>query len=818
MRGWWLLIGLVGSAGAAPLFPDLRPALLERGKNDRALTRFELAREIARLLQQEHRPELLAAARELRPELEAMGIRVDRLTDRLGLLEQRVQRLEGLTFYGSVVTRATALTLVNSGRPAADLARSAPGAPAVLLDYNAAVGSALGAGGRFPSGGLGLPNFNPFNVGVLTTTNWANGRPLENGVGFTTRAILGLKAKLSEDIEAGMELAAYTGQGNTVLDAYYGVSAPYLSNPFTDNSVAALNQPFARMTLDHFWLTHKPSQTRVVLGAFHDTQFSSGIYSGMINPNLYGPTFLDNFGFQVRGQQQLDQDLKLDWEVMATRLPDGNLGALPGTPGFGESYWSHAEGLNARLSFDEGRGQIKLNALRAANQSQGGPVRMGLLQVPNLALNWVNPSSYFGVVDDGIGGTYDRRPIPMNVLSNGFRPDGSLAALGQVAPNFGGIGPQQQFSLGLAGEYHWEDARVSFQWDHSHYRPNQNSQYSSDGNAFLVSAGASLWDKSLELDLSYLRVDANYDPFIIMAPSVGGIQQTLWRTPDFNYFNNLYSLHDTRDLPQNRQGLRAKLAWKFTPQSKLNLEYSNLLQVRTSLQDVRYSVAALGPGNPNTLVLGQLPGYIEPVFGGFSPFTFDSNMTPRENPRGKMQSYLISAQHRWDRLTLMGSGRLLQISRPSQLSQRVAGAAGLRGEDVNHVEFSNLGWRLGVEYDVTPTFKARAAYTSVDIWGHYDPAGVYAPYAEIAGTGRFRNLDITQSWPELGFTWKLSETVTFGMEGRYYTMRDHVPAQVLVRPSVPSLNVNSGAQAALYSVHPFNWQGIQLSSEMSVRF
>ena len=503
---------------------------------------------------------------------------------------------------------------------------------------------------------------------------------------------------------------------------------------------------------------------------------------------------------------------------MGTRLPDGNLGALPGTPGFGESYWSHAEGLNARLSFAEGRAQIKLNALRAVNESNGGPLRVGLLQVPNLALNWVNPSSYFGIVDDGIGGSYDRRPISMNVLANGFRPDGSLAALGQVAPNFGGIGPQEQLSLGLAGEYRWEDARVSFQWDHSHYRPNQNSDYSSDGNAFLLTAAASLWEKSLDLDLSYLRVDANYDPFIIMSPSVGGIQQVLWRTPDFNYFNNLYSLHDTRELPQNRQGFKAKLSWKFTPQGKLNLEYSNLLQMRTSLQDVRYSVGALAPGTPNTLVLGQLPGYIEPVFGGFSPFTFDANMNPRENPRGKMQSYLLSAQHRWDRLTFMGSGRLLQISRPSHLSQLVSGAAGLRGEDVNHVEFSNMGWRVGVEYEVTPTFKARAAFTSVDIWGHYDPAGVTAPYAEIAGSGRFRNLDITQSWPELGFNWKLSDTVSFGMEGRYYTMRDHVSAQVLVRPSVPSLNLNSGSQAALYSVHPFNWQGIQISSEMSVRF
>lgn len=816
---------------------------LGRAKKDRILTRWEMASGVVQLLEMEEKNQLDLAQRavlrellpNLLPELEGLAIRVTQTEELVRRLEQRLQH-QPWQFYGSFTTRATAISLHNTGLSQANLVRGNATAPNSFLNFNQAVGSALGAGGAFPAGGLGLPNFNPFVVGVLTNTNWANGRPLVNGTGFTSRMLVGMKGPIAPVLLAGLELSAYSSQGNSILDAYYGVTAPYLNNPFTAATAASnrldnFHQPNTSMNLERFWLLHLPTQTKLVLGSFSDTRFNGSIYSGLVNPNLYGPFFLDNYGAQIQGQSKLGEDINLEWEAMVTRLPDGNTGALPGTTGAGQSYWSHAEGVNLRLGFDENRGHLKINGLRASNDYSAGTASLGLLQTPNFTLNWVNPNGFYGQQlnfrgMEGIGSGSDPRPVVMNRFATGFQPDGTIASLGQVGPNFGGLGPQVQTSFGAAIDYRWKSSwepRISLQWAHSHYKPQKTADYSVDGSALVMSAGCSLADKTLDLDLTYLRVDPTYDPFIVATPMVGRIGQVLWRPPDFNYYNFLYSLHDTREVPQNRTGLRAKLQWKPAGSTKVLMEYSNLLQTRTSLQGVRFSPGSLGIQTPNTAVLGQRPGTIEPVFGGYGAATFTSDgnnalARPLEDPTGKLQSYFVSVQQSWDQWTFTGSGRFFHISRPSQLSQILPGPFGARGEDVNHTELANLGWRIGLEYQFTPEFKARANYGGVEIYGHYDPAGTYSAYAETVGNGRFTNIDISQRWPEIGFNWQIDDKVSWSMDARYYSMLDHMDGKVFARPGSGALNINTAPNAALYSIHPFNWEGLQISTEFSVKF
>lgn len=894
-----LVLGLVVPASSAPLFPDVPDAhwakdavaaLAAKGlvegypdgtfKGDRAASRWETAMIVARLLakmEQAHATfatkaeleEVRKLTNALREELDALGVRVTNLEENVNLLDKRVSELERISFYGYVDTRVAMQSFRNTGT---DAQRSLfPGVGFENINFNQFVGSAAGAGGAVAPvsgapalGGIAAPGFggvvpvaNPFSIGVLTTTNWRQGRPLTNGTGFTMRGVLGLRIDINDDLEAGVEFSAYTSQGDAIVDAYYGVQQPYLSSPWTATSVnggagaqGLNNNPFTRMTLDRFWLTHSPTNTKLILGAFNEQSFNDTVFAGLKNPQQFGNEFLDNFGILVKGELPLDdeEDLIFDWEVMGTVLPDGSTGPVtPGTPGIGTGYFSHAEGINVGLRFHEERGNVKLNFLHAADDASGGAVRAtGLIQTPILGMNWVNPNGFFiGQLNQfgstgGIGSSGDKRPVPTNPI---FGLDGSQAALvaaglrPQGVPNVGGVGPQDQVTYGLSAEYEWDNKfspRIYAEYAHSEYRPNKNSSYTADGDAWKIGGNILFMDGDIALQAEYLHTDPRFSPFLIQIPQVGGISTPLWRSdanPTFNYWNNLYALHDTRKMPHNREGFRLEGTWKFRPTGRVQIEYGNYDQVTTSLQDVRFSTSSLGVGVPNSPVLGYSPGWIEPIFGGFHQATFapsggNAFAVPLENPSGKQEFLTFRAGHKWlleeaenDRgVTLSGGFRWNDLERRSNMQSILAArgmpGAGTQAESVNNVDLVFLGFKAQVEYDVTEDFAAYLGYTQVHIFGHLDPLGGASQFAEATGQTNFDNVDITQKWPEIGFDWEIHDDVTWGVNAKYFFMDDNLPSRMFINPSTPTLNVNNGPQ----TTHPFNWEGPQITSSLSVRF
>jgi hypothetical protein len=868
------------SALAAPLFPDVKDdhwakdavaALAAKGllegypdgtfKGDRAASRWEVAMIVARLLAKMEQSQATFATKadlddlrklvdSLKDELGALGVRVTNLDEQVGRLDKRVTELERITFYGYVDTRVSGISIRNTG--AAAQRSLNPAVQVNTIDYNAAVGSVVGAGGALPgvAGIVVPPAFSPFSDGPLTTTNWQTGQPLVNGVGFTSKAVLGVKVKVTDDIDAGAEFAAYTSQGNNVVDAYYGVNANYLSNPFTQTAVVngaggdqqgLNNSPYTRMTLDHFWIRHAPTDTTLTIGAFSGTNFDRDVYGGMINPNMTGPTYLDNFGVDVRGTVKVGngEGLKIQWEAMGSKLPDGDTGALPGTTGYGTSYQSHVEGANINFLFNDEHGNVKLNFLHATDDASGGTAQtVGLLQAPNVVLNWVNPNGYYysqlgAAATAGIGSTSDKRPIP-TIAALGV--DGSVAAQARLgllptgAPNVGGIGPQNQITYGASASYKFDNAyepKIYGSYAHSDYESNKNSGYTVGADAYRGGASILLLDKAIDLDASYLSVAARFSPFVIAIPEIGGITSPLWRTPDFNYNQNEFSLHDTTEFPNNRQGVRAKMTWKFLPTGRFIVEYGRLNQTQTSLQDVRFSAGALGGTTPNTPVLGFSPGFVDPVFTGFSPYTFASAngnglAVPLENPRGYEENIYVSAGHKWlfdeatsnRGLTLSAGFKGVKFERDSNLSSLVAGGKGIQGEDVNYVNLAFQGFHFGLDYDITDNFTAKLGFTQIDIFGHLDPLGGSASYAESLGFAKFTNVDMTELFPQIGFEYRLSDDVTWGSDFRYYFDTDHVPSGQYVNSGLEALNFYSGPQSA----HPFNWQGIQWNTSFKVKF
>lgn len=888
---------------AAPLFPDVPEshwakdavaALAAKGlvegypdgtfKGDRSASRWETAMIVARLLakmEQAHATfatkaeldELRKLANALREELDALGVRVDNLEENVGLLDKRVTELERISFYGFVDTRVAFQSFQNTGR---DSMRSLnPGIAFDTINYNAIVGTAGGAGGATapysgtaalgaipalpPGQAAVVPTFNPFTTGVLGTTNWRTGRPLTSGTGFTARAILGMNIKVSEAFDAGVEFSAYSSMGDQVVDAYYGVQQPYLSNPFTaaNTNGAGISQglnhqPYTRMNLERFWIRHNDSGTRLILGAYDEHDFNDSVYAGLLNPNEFGPEHLQNYGFLVEGKFGIgsSDDVNANWQVMGSLLPNGATGPVsPNTPGNNTTYQSYVFGGKFGFDFHDDRGHVNLNFLRAADEASGGnALTVGLIQNPNLSrqINWVNPNGFyinqlagqFGALG-GIGSQSDIRPVPMNA-NPVFGNDGSLATpvaaglLPQGVPNVGGIGPQAQTTWGVAFDYTFDHSwspKVFGEWATSSYRPNKNSVYTADGDAWRIGANLLLLDGDLELQGQYLSVDPRFSPFIIQVPTVGGVSTPLWHTPDFSYFQNLNPMHNTKELPHNREGYRLSGTWKFLPTGRLTVDYGQLTQKTSSMQDVRFSAGSLGTITPNTDVMGFSPGWIEPLFNGYHEATFAASggnqfAVPLEDNKGKVREFAVSGGYKWlldeennnRGVTLKGGVRSRDFSRKSNM-QAIGAAngfagAGTQAENQNMIDLGFTGWHIEADYDVTTTFNVFGSFTKVDIKGHYDPFNVYGVYAESVGTANFNSLDITQTWPELGFNWEIDDGLTWSAAGRYFTFKDNIPAYVFSNPQVPALNINNGPQVA----HPFNWKGLQITSQLTLKF
>ena len=867
------------TAWGAPLFPDVKDehwakdavsklaaqGLLEgypdgTFKGDRAATRWEVAMIVARLLakmEQAHATfatkaeldEVRKLANALKEELDALGVRVTNLEENVDRIDKRVTELERITFYGYVDSRMTSVNLQNNGGLGAMTSLSSG---QQLVDYNAAIGGSVGAGGTLPPAtGTGItlpPTFNPFTTGVLTTFNWRTGRPLVNGVGFTSRAVLGLRINVSDDVDAGVEFSAYTSQGNRILDSYYGANPPYLLNSFTATTAtnAGLqglgNAPQSSMVLDHVWVKHRPTNTKLVIGSYQNHGFDPIVYAGQLNLNEFGPEYLPQYGFQLTGEHSFDEDdsTKLYWEVMGTKLPNGNPGSFPGQPGFGDSYQSTAYGANAKLTFHDEAGQVKLNYIRMTeSQLNQGPRAVGLYATQNVSLNWVNPNGFFinqvGAGNAaGINSTSDVRPVP-GLAALGA--DGSVASavaaglVPQGTPNVGGFGPQDQTTYGISGQYKWDESemepRIYGEYAHSDYKPQAGSSYSVGGNSYRVGAGAFFMEKQIEVDLHYVHTDPTYSPFIIPSPTIGGLANNMFYTPGFFYLNNLMTTQDVKTYTHNREGLRAKVLWKFNPTGRIQVQYGNMTQTRSSLQDVRFSANSLGVGTPNTSVLGYAPGFIEPLFSGYNSATFASSggnafAVPLEDPRGKVENLDITGGHKWlldeennNRGVLLSGGvRSVHFFRNSNMSQILPGPVGVQAENQNHVDLAFTGYHVGVDYDVTEDFTAKFGYTHVAIHGHFDPLNVNGAFAASVGTARYDNIDILQTYPEVGFDWKIDDNVTWNFESRFYTFNDKVPSTVFSTPALPNLNINSGPSTA----HPFSWSGIQLNTQFLFKF
>lgn len=547
-----LVLGLVQSASAAPLFPDLSEqhwardavrSLAAKGiiegypdgtfKGDRAASRFETALMVARLLAAMERThatfatkaelnEVRKLAEAYREELNAIGVRVTNLEEDVSLLDKRVNELERITFYGRM-SMASAFQNVHG----------------------------------------------PNNVGTAANPgiDWRTGRLLLSGTGFTSLGLLGVNVEVTDDLDLGAEFAAFVDQGNLGVSSYWGLSAPYQTNFWAAQGSAAggvqpdNRQPFTRMVLDNFWLHHKPSDTRATVGSYLPTYLAPFVLNGAKNPNIHQPEWIPFNGANVTGTIG-GKDSGWKYEVFYSILPERSL------------YNTHTHGGVVQYQFKDNNGFVGLNFARTQNER----ISDGIIQAANLI------------------------PIPSVLFTGPGAPPVSPSAWIDRRTNTprATVGPQSENTFG--GEFQYllhEDAnlRIKAEYAHSDYNPDRtrtNFRTNVTGNMFKLGLSATPIE-GLDLAAAYTTVDPTYDPFLVQYPLGAGVPVFV---PFGAYYPAYYQLHDYTRYPNNREGFKFDGSYVFNDnKSGVFLNFSTYDQKK-----------ATTPGQVGTV------GNIEPLF------------------------------------------------------------------------------------------------------------------------------------------------------------------------------------------------------------
>ena len=750
-------------------------------KGDRSATRWEMALLVSRLLARMEnsgqvyagrtdKEDLRRLALALQDELDALGARTDKLYDDAEKLDERIADKERIQFYGSTETVVVASNFYNVGD----------------------VGTPMVGPGQ-------VAQIRPQAQGVMPVVDYQRSRALLTGTGFTSRMLLGLKIKASPDLDLTTQFAAYTTQGDQFVDVYWGASAPNLLALITaTNNPDQNHQPYTSMVLDRFIVEHKPSRTRVTVGAYDQIEMDPLVYNGQPNLSVREPSRFIGYGFHLTGSTADLGERRLVWETFGSRWGEGNVYQ-------GLDYLQRVLGADLTYQLAEKKGHLRLNWARLWHDAPSGgqPLLVGLKTGTNVPygassgwnpVQWVNPPGHFARQsqtlpfegDVFVANTVDTRPIA------GWNPD--LDSAFGLSAGGGNFGPIQQNTYGVSGKYAFDfGLKLAGELATSDYRPNRNSSYSAQGQAWRLDVSGKL--KNVEFGLDYLNVDPTYNPNLQPNGALGR------RSPLTVQVGGRFHMHDTNFYPHNREGFRGRAKGTFE-RGEWWLNANFLKQVRTSLYDVRSPVDSLGAGLPNFEVLGFKPGFVDPVFYGYahpnlygfqSFSSFDSSLQPFEDQRGREQ--LLIGGLSWGPLSLAYQDR--RFERLSSLPVQLGGSQNL--VDM-HTQFLSLQtvWNLDEPKQKT----LRVGIDWLRSAGHLDPAGIYNEIALLKGSTDFVNLDSTQLVPNLGLDVDLNPNVHWGLTGRYYITKDHISS------SLNTANI----------LHPFNWEGLMVIGELKIDF
>ena len=106
----------------------------------------------------------------------------------------------------------------------------------------------------------------------------------------------------------------------------------------------------------------------------------------------------------------------------------------------------------------------------------------------------------------------------------------------------------------------------------------------------------------------------------------------------------------------------------------------------------------------------------------------------------------------------------------------------------------------------------------VNINGHWDPSGAYNGFAQSVNAIDFKNIDVQQTIPFIGFDCDLSANTQWNMDFRYYDTKDKVDAATYASNIPGTQNDATTGTVSGYTNHPFSWYGWQVTTQFKVKF
>lgn len=455
--------------------------------------------------------------------------------------------------------------------------------------------------------------------------------------------------------------------------------------------------------------------------------------SGRTMTNGTGPSTLANLGLKIKVSEGISAGAEFAAYVPAgsfvpdegTILPTGLLNA--------QQYYNWAFGMNLDYAFNGGN--VKLNFLRVANDQSNGLAMTtgGNMHNP---YGWVNFDNY---LEQDVQVAADR---PINIP--------------------GSFGPQGISTVGVSLNY-----KIPIKWDlrfigeaaGSNYQSNMGSKHEQSGTAGKASLATSLMGGNLGLQLDYISVDPYYDPFVLAYPiPADGFTVPFMRLPNFAYYPGLYQLHDSYEYPDNRQGIRFKVDYKFGDSGTAFLRYGSLEQ---------YTASAPNAGSNFDNPSGFRPGFMEPVF---------SPLYGGETTKGQVQNWGLGLSYKIPTYKLK-----INVGYDDYTYKR--------DSSINYTNMRAAQGRIGLAYLLSEKFTLKGGYNFANVSAKAKNANA-----------EYGLMDSSQTIPYLGFDYSISQNTNWGLTLKTFNTTD------------------STNESDLQGVKQFQWSGSQILTELKVSF
>jgi hypothetical protein len=771
------------------------PDGLYRGK--RAASRYEMAmalsRVVAKLEQMESslpdfsqfvtKDDLAAVKRmvdENRQYIEELNVRVDALEKKVGELDKRLSKLERLTVHGwyemAYVNQNVEADLIGDITVGSTATVGWPANRRIFtfestMPYSTALV------------GWNNEDIKPWN-NYLFTRSW-NNLPISTAEGSLDVGYLQLKGKLSEDwmmdalLSGNNLLFMGLGAQNYIANAVNGLdmitgegswigpttrTQQFISdnNPVNYNdglNYISSNRNRNMIRFETVKLWNKEKSLMVTLGGFNPNVTEGFVFAGAPNPYLWDskPHF-SAYGFNIYHKPNKSLfGAELEHELYTGKVShfDG-LGLVfdegEFEPSFPYNITQRVFGYALNFKFQKGYFKLMYNVIEDSQEEFDPTIGIMGIQTGSFlgaGWTWLTPDEPT-LTDPMFGGKYG------TVANN----DPTL------------LGPQYQSTIGASFRYNIND-RWAFngKFASSRYLPVKELGLSTSGSMFAAKISGAWGNTTLKeyeenwklnaksglVNIEYLSVDPDYSPFIGITNFFAVANPFLFGA---GYYDNLYwgqlpypvyqpvlgsdqltyTAHDAKMYPNNRQGIRANVQYKFSDAFLGWAMYEGLTQKDTTMD--------MDPNINNAQVKW---GFYEPIFGTTGDVTVATDVFKK----GTINTFNIGFNYKFQ------SGKYDFTAQYYNTDiQRKIPNNGVVTNPWDNIDYSIKAYDVLFRFFANEKWTWHLAYTAVNSKGKY---GVPQDTANL----QEENMSYDSNALRVGFDWKVSEDVNFFANYRF---------------------------------------------------